>query len=272
MASNLNALSPLDGRYQQRVADLAAVFSEAALMRFRVRVEVAWFMALAEAEQIADLRSLTTSEIGFMQNIVDGFDQTAAEQIKAIERITNHDVKAVEYYLKQAMQQTSLSPLQEFVHFACTSEDINNLAHALMLKHGVGQVWVPKARDVIDALDELANRYRAVPMLAHTHGQPASPTTVGKELAVYSHRLKRQLRQIEAQEYLGKINGAVGNFNAHLVAYPDFDWPDFGRRFVEEKLGLTYNPLTTQIESHDYMAELFSRHDSIQQYYFGSGL
>jgi adenylosuccinate lyase len=155
------------------------------------------------------------------------------------------------------MQQTSLSPLQEFVHFACTSEDINNLAHALMLKHGVGLVWVQRARAVVEALNELADRYRMAPMLAHTHGQPASPTTVGKELAVYSHRLRRQLGQIESQEYLGKINGAVGNFNAHLVAYPEFDWPGFARYFVEEKLGLTYNPLTTQIESHDYMAELF---------------
>jgi adenylosuccinate lyase len=257
MAANLNALSPLDGRYQQRVLELAGAFSEAALMKYRVQVEVAWFIALAEAEQIAELRPLTAAEIEFLQNLLDGFDQTAAESIKAIERTTNHDVKAVEYYLKRAMQQTSLSPLQEFVHFACTSEDINNLAHALMLKHGVGLVWVQRARAVVEALNELADRYRMAPMLAHTHGQPASPTTVGKELAVYSHRLRRQLGQIESQEYLGKINGAVGNFNAHLVAYPEFDWPGFARYFVEEKLGLTYNPLTTQIESHDYMAELF---------------
>jgi adenylosuccinate lyase len=253
----LDALSPLDGRYRQKVAELADCFSEAALIKYRLQVEVAWFIALSEAEEIIELRPLTPTERSFLHNLVDQFDETTAETVKAIERTTNHDVKAVEYYLKRAMQETSLRPLQEFVHFACTSEDINNLAHALMLKKGVGEIWLKTARDTIEAIDGLARRYQIVPMLAHTHGQPASPTTIGKEMAVFSHRLKRQLKYIEAQEYLGKINGAVGNFNAHRVAYPNFNWPTFARKFVEQALGLTYNPLTTQIESHDYMAELF---------------
>ncbi len=255
--SELNALSPLDGRYRQKVADLADCFSEAALIKYRLQVEVAWFIALSEAEEIIELRPLTPTERSFLHNLVAQFDETTAETVKAIERTTNHDVKAVEYYLKQAMQETSLRSLQQFVHFACTSEDINNLAHALMLKKGVGEVWLKTARDTIEAIDGLVRRYQTVPMLAHTHGQPASPTTIGKEMAVFSHRLKRQLKYIEVQEYLGKINGAVGNFNAHWVAYPDFNWPAFARNFVEQTLGLTYNPLTTQIESHDYMAELF---------------
>ena len=257
MISPLDAVSPLDGRYSSRIADLAGCFSEAALIKYRLWVEVAWFIALAEAEEIPELGPLSEAETEFLWELVTGFDHTAAQAVKEIERTTNHDVKAVEYYLKQAIAPTSLARWQEFIHFACTSEDINNLAHAMMLKEGVSRVWLAAAQQVIAALDQLAERYRGVPMLAHTHGQPASPTTVGKELAVFSHRLKRQLRQIESQEYLGKINGAVGNFNAHLVAYPDFDWPAFAQNFVETKLGLTYNRLTTQIESHDYMAELF---------------
>ena len=255
--SALNALSPLDGRYQQRVAELAACFSEAALIKYRLQVEAAWFMALAEAEEIVELPPLTPAERDLLRTLVAEFDEAAAERVKAIERTTNHDVKAVEYYLKQALQETSLRPRQEFVHFACTSEDINNLAHALMLKKGVGEIWLKTAWETTQAIDNLARRYQTVPMLAHTHGQPASPTTVGKELAVFSHRLQRQLKQVESQAYLGKINGAVGNFNAHWAAYPNVDWPAFARRFVEQTLGLTYNPLTTQIESHDYMAELF---------------
>ena len=214
-------------------------------------------MALSEAPAIVQLRALSPAESAFLRAIIAEFDQTEAARIKAIERATNHDVKAVEYYLKQKLADTSLSPWSEFIHFACTSEDINNLAHALMLKQGVGEIWLNAAHQTIDAIDALAQRYKTTPMLAHTHGQPASPTTVGKEMAVFSHRLKRQWRQIQAQEYLGKINGAVGNFNAHQIAYPTFNWPQFVQTFVEDKLGLSYNPLTTQIESHDYMAELF---------------
>ena len=255
--SNLNALSPLDGRYRSKTAPLANCFSEATLIKYRLQVEVAWFIALSEADEIPELRSLTDTEINFLQNLIARFDDQAAQAVKVIERETNHDVKSVEYYLKQQMQSTSLAPLQEFVHFACTSEDINNPAHALMLKHGVGDVWFTKARETVAAIGTLAKRYASVAMLAHTHGQPASPTTIGKEMAVYEHRLQRQLAQIEKQPYLGKMNGAVGNFNAHMAAYPTVNWPQFAKNVIESKLGLTYNPLTTQIESHDYMAEIF---------------
>ena len=253
----LNALSPLDGRYAGRLASLRQCFSEAALIKFRVQVEVAWFMTLARSEHIPELRSLTEAETQFLQQIIDTFDDEDVLAVKRIEQTTNHDVKAVEYFFKEALQSTSLAPLQEFVHFGCTSEDINNLAHALMLKQGITEIWLKQAEAVVAALDEFGNRHQNIPMLAHTHGQPASPTTVGKEMAVYSFRLKRQLQQIRAQTYLGKMNGAVGNFNAHFIAYPHVNWPDLARNFVEEGLGLTYNPLTTQIESHDYMAELF---------------
>jgi adenylosuccinate lyase len=255
--SILTPLSPLDGRYHQKVADLKDAFSEFALIKYRIQVEVEWFIALSEWPSIAELPPLRPSEVSFLRGLISNFDQEAAEEVKAIEGVTNHDVKAVEYYLKEQLSRTSLAPLQEFIHFACTSEDINNLAHALMLKRGVGEIWLQVAQQVVAAIDNLAYRYQATPMLAYTHGQPASPTTVGKEMTVFSHRLKRQWRQIQNQEYLGKINGAVGNFNAHLIAYPDLDWPNFARTFVEQKLNLTYNPLTTQIESHDYMAELF---------------
>jgi len=255
--SALTALSPLDGRYAQKVAELSPCFSEFALLKYRLLVEVEWFIALSEAPAIAELRPLTLVESNFLRSLVTRFNQIEAAEVKAIERITNHDVKAVEYYLKQKLAGTSLASLSEFIHFACTSEDINNLAHALMLKQGVGEIWLDAARQTIDAIDALAQRYKTTPMLAHTHGQPASPTTVGKEMAVFGHRLRRQWRQIQSQEYLGKINGATGNFNAHQFAYPAVDWPQFAQAFVEDKLALTYNPLTTQIESHDYMAELF---------------
>ncbi len=255
--SPLTALSPLDGRYAEQTASLAAAFSEAALMKTRLHVEVEWFIALLEWIDRSPLRPLETEEIEFLRNLVALFDEAAALKIKALEQEINHDVKAIEYYLKQQLAETSLRSLSEFVHFACTSEDINNLAHALMLKHGVNTVWVETAQQLISVLDDLAKHYAAMPMLAHTHGQPATPTTVGKEMAVFSYRLQRQLSLVQTQPYLGKINGAVGNFNAHVVAYPDINWPRLAQAFVEQKLGLVYNPLTTQIESHDYMAELF---------------
>lgn len=255
--SPLTVLSPLDGRYAEQTAPLAATFSEAALMKTRLHVEVEWFIALTEWIDRSPLRPLETEEIEFLRNLVALFDEAAALKIKALEQEINHDVKAIEYYLKQQLVETSLSSLSEFVHFACTSDDINNLAHALMLKHGVNTVWVEIAQQLISVLDDLAKHYAAMPMLAHTHGQPATPTTVGKEMAVFSYRLQRQLSLVQTQPYLGKINGAVGNFNAHMVAYPDIDWPRLAQAFVEQKLGLVYNPLTTQIESHDYMAELF---------------
>lgn len=255
--SELTALSPLDGRYRQKVAELGEIFSEYGLIKYRLMVEIEWFIALSEHQAVTELRPLTPAETALLRNLATGFTPEAAEQIKAIEQTTNHDVKSVEYYLKERLKDTSLAPLLEFIHFACTSEDINNLAHAMMLKEGVGRIWLQVARQTVSAIDDLAHKYRAIPMPAHTHGQPASPTTVGKEMAVFSYRLKRQLKQIQHQEYLGKINGAVGNFNAHKIAYPEINWPEFARDFVETRLGLVYNPLTTQIEPHDYMAELF---------------
>jgi adenylosuccinate lyase len=253
---SLQAISPLDGRYAEQTAALSPLFSEAALIKFRVLVEVRWLLALSEQTEIAEVRAFTDEEKATLHRITDEFSEADAERVKEIERTTRHDVKAVEYGIKEKLADTSLRDVSEWVHFACTSEDINNLAHALMLHGGINTVWLPRAQELVNAVNSLAQEHASVPMLARTHGQTASPTTVGKELAVFVHRWQRQLKQIEAQEYLGKINGAVGNFNAHAAAYPDVDWPAFAQRFVES-LGLTYNPLTTQIESHDYMAELF---------------
>lgn len=255
--SELTALSPLDGRYRQKVAELGKIFSEYGLIKYRLMVEIEWFIALSAYQAITELPPFSPAQTSLLRRLITDFSPEAAEQIKAIERTTNHDVKSVEYYLKEKLKDTPLTPSLEFIHFACTSEDINNLAHALMLKEGVGRVWLSVAWQTVSAIDDLAHKYRSVPMPAHTHGQPASPTTVGKEMAVFSYRLKRQLKQIQRQEYLGKINGAVGNFNAHKIAYPEVDWPEFARDFVENRLGLVYNPITTQIEPHDYMAELF---------------
>ncbi len=255
--SPLMALSPLDGRYRSKIEPLAAYFSEFALMKHRLQVEVAWFIALADAPQIAELPPLTAADRDFLRGLVANFNLDAAHAIKIIEQKTNHDVKAVEYYLKAQLANTNLAPHREFVHFGCTSADINNLATALMLKNALHSVWLPAATALTDALTEMAARYQSLPMLAHTHGQPASPTTVGKELAVFAHRLRRQLDALAGQPILGKMNGAVGNFNAHLAAYPAVDWVAFSQNFVENRLGLTYNPLTTQIESHDYLAEIF---------------
>lgn len=253
---SLQSISPLDGRYAEQTSALSVYFSEAALIKFRVLVEVRWLLALSELPDIAEVRAFSADEQATLQRIAEEFSEAAAERVKEIERTTRHDVKAVEYFIKEKLADTSLHSVSEWVHFACTSEDINNLAHALMLQGGIQKIWLPRAQELVDAVAVLAQQHAAVPMLARTHGQTASPTTVGKELAVFVHRWQRQLKQIAAQEYLGKINGAVGNFNAHAAAYPGVDWPAFAQRFVES-LGLTYNPLTTQIESHDYMAELF---------------
>jgi len=252
----IKAISPLDGRYAEQVAELGDHFSEFALIRNRIFVEVEWLIKLAATPEIPEVRELTAPEIEYLRTLAWGFDKAVAERIKDIESVTKHDVKAVEYYIKQELEDTSLTDVQEWVHFACTSEDINNLAHALMLKGGIEGSWIPQAQSLVDAVAKWAGETRAVPMLARTHGQPASPTTVGKELAVFVSRWQRQLKQIGQQEYLGKINGAVGNFNAHNAAYPHVAWEELAQSFVES-LGLTYNPLTTQIEAHDYMAECF---------------
>jgi adenylosuccinate lyase len=255
--STLTAVSPVDGRYGSKTADLRPIFSEYGLIRHRVAVEVRWLNALADHPEIPEVPPLSGHAANLLDGIVEGFQIPDAERVKNIERTTNHDVKAVEYFLKERIAgNAELEAVSEFIHFACTSEDINNLAHALMIREGRGQVLLPQMDDLIAAVRDLAHRYADLPMLARTHGQPASPTTLGKEMANLAQRLHQQRERVAAVEPLGKINGAVGNYNAHLAAYPGLDWPAFARDFVES-LGLAWNPYTTQIEPHDYMAELF---------------
>ena len=257
MPSSLSALSPLDGRYEKSGDPLRPYFSEAALIRHRVLVELEWLKALAAERRIRELKPFARATAVALDRLVAGFTEKDATHIKNIEAETNHDVKAIEYWLKgklakNAQVQRSL----EFIHFACTSEDINNLAYALMLAHSRDRVMLPRLDAVIAALRALARRHASRPMLSRTHGQPASPTTLGKEMANFAARLKRARAAIERVAILGKINGAVGNYNAHAVAYPGFPWEAFCRRFVE-RLGLEFNPYTTQIEPHDCTAELF---------------
>ncbi|MGE4578123.1 MAG: adenylosuccinate lyase [Desulfuromonadales bacterium] len=252
----ITAISPLDGRYASKVTELTECFSEYALLRNRVKVEVLWLLALAAEAGIPECRAVTASEEAFLRSIVADFTPAEAEKVKAIEAVTNHDVKAVEYYLKDKIAGTSLENLSEFLHFACTSEDINNLSHALMLKDGLAALS-PLQQQIIAHLRKLAVEFKDVPMLARTHGQTASPTTIGKELAVFVARLQKQSDNIAAVEILGKLNGAVGNFNAHLSAYPQVDWIALAKGVIEKELGLKQNLFTTQIEPHDYMAELF---------------
>ncbi len=253
---SLKAVSPIDGRYQAQSAVLADYFSEYALIRYRVLVEIRWLRFMAARPEIAELRAFTPAEHDLLESWIAGFGEADAARIKEIERATQHDVKAVEYYLQERLAETSLRDARSFVHFGCTSEDINNLAHALALRDGIAVGWLPFAEQVVSRVAELAEASADLPMLGHTHGQPATPTTMGKELAVFVYRWRRQLRQVRQAEYLGKLNGAVGSFSAHVVAYPDAPWLEISRGFVED-LGLTYNPLTTQIEPHDYLAELF---------------
>jgi adenylosuccinate lyase len=253
----LTDLSPVDGRYANKVSPLRAILSEYGLIRFRVEVEVRWLEALALESLILEVPALSSEASHILNLLVTEFSVEDAERVKEIERTTNHDVKAVEYFLKEKIKgHQELESLSEFIHFACTSEDINNLAYALMVKAARDVVMLPAMARLLNDLIEKAHDYAGQPMLSRTHGQPATPSTVGKEIANVAARLKRQLQQIENIEILGKINGAVGNYNAHQVAYPDIDWPLFGRRFVES-LGLSFNPYTTQIEPHDYLAELF---------------
>ena len=249
-------ISPIDGRYASKVTPLTECFSEYALLKNRVKVEVMWLLALCKQEQIAECRGINAEEEKQLRAIVSNFTPAEAEKIKKIEAVTNHDVKAVEYYLKEQIDGTSLADLGEFIHFACTSEDINNLSHALMLKDGLAAL-TPLQLQIIDTLKILAHEFKDVPMLARTHGQTASPTTIGKELAVFAARLQKQSAGIASVEILGKLNGAVGNFNAHLSAYPQVDWPALSKAVIEDELGLSQNLFTTQIEPHDYMAELF---------------
>ncbi len=250
-------LSPLDGRYRAAVAPLADHLSEAALNRRRLQVEVEWLIHLGAAGAVPGMRPLTEAERQLLRATVTDFDAASVTELAAIERETLHDVKAVEYYLKRRTEGTSLADVAEHIHLFCTSEDINNLAYALMVRDAVREVWLPAATALTDQVAEMAREHASVPMLARTHGQPATPTTLGKELAVLAHRLRRQLRRIGAGEYLGKINGATGTFSAHVLGAPQTDWPLVSKTFVEH-LGLTWNPLTTQIEPHDWQAELYS--------------
>ena len=256
MPSPLAALSPLDGRYSRGADPLRAYFSEQALIRYRTRIEIAWLQALAGEKAIQELGAFSTSTLASFAALVKDFSDADAERIKAIEAETNHDVKAIEYWLKSRLAQNEEAQRAlEFVHFACTSEDINNLSYALMVAESREKVMLPKLDELVAALRALARRHAELPMLSRTHGQAATPTTLGKEMANFAHRLARARERIAAVPILGKINGAVGNYNAHLTAYPDFDWERFCRGFVEG-LGLEFNPYTTQIEPHDWLAEL----------------
>ncbi|MGZ0020507.1 adenylosuccinate lyase [Nitrosomonas sp. wSCUT-2] len=261
--SAITALSPLDGRYHSKVESLRPYFSEFALIRYRVQVEIAWLKALSAEPAITEVPPFSTETHERLDELLANFSVTDGEAVKAIEAITNHDVKAVEYWLKQTLSDNAeVTNVAEFIHFACTSEDINNLSHGLMLKTSLQQVMLPALTAIIAKLIELAQQLAEIPMLARTHGQPASPTTLGKEMANFAYRLQRAKKQLEAAAILGKINGAIGNYNAHLSAYPHLDWEKFAQSFVEQ-LGLEFNPYTTQIEPHDTMAELFDAYARI---------
>ena len=255
--NKLNALSPVDGRYAGKVDELRPIFSEFGLIKARVTVEVRWLQALSEHDEIPEVSSFSENTHALLDSIIEQFSLDDAQRVKTIESTTNHDVKAVEYFLKEKIaDNTELLAVNEFIHFACTSEDINNLSYALMLKEGRDEVMGTAIANVIDDIKAKAIDYAAIPLLSRTHGQTASPSTMGKEFANVVARLNRQLLQLEDIDIMGKINGAVGNYNAHYSAYPDIDWPAFAEEFVES-LGLTFNPYTIQIEPHDYIAEYF---------------
>ena len=255
--SALTALSPVDGRYGTKAAALRPMFSEYGLIRQRVIVEVRWLQQLAKVNEISEVPAFSAQANEFLEALIANFNEADAERVKAIEATTNHDVKAVEYFLKERVAEVpELHAVTEFIHFACTSEDINNLSHALMLREALTDVMLPTMQQLSAAIKQLAIANKAVPMMARTHGQPATPTTLGKEMANVYVRLERQLEQINAVPLLGKINGAVGNYNAHLAAYPNVNWHQVAEEFVTS-LGLTWNAYTTQIEPHDYIAELY---------------
>jgi len=253
----LSALSPLDGRYANKVDPLRSILSETGFMHHRVKVEIAWLQALSNAG-FAEIKPFSTNATHFLTNLANKFGEIHAARIKEIEAVTNHDVKAVEYWIKEQVKDVpELLAATEFIHFACTSEDINNTSHGMMLLAAREQVMLPALTKLISKLTEIAHDNAALPMLSRTHGQPASPTTLGKEIANVVARLNRAVKRIADVEILGKMNGAVGNYNAHLSAYPDVDWDAFSKQVIEQRLGLKHNPYTTQIEPHDYMAELF---------------
>ena len=255
--STLSALSPLDGRYAAKTNKLRPILSESGFMHHRVKVEISWLQALSQAG-FDEIKPFSVEATVLLERMASDFSHADAERIKAIEAVTNHDVKAVEYWLKEQVKDVpELLAATEFIHFACTSEDINNTSHGMMLKAARDSVMLPALQGLVDKLTQIARDNAAVPMLSRTHGQTASPTTLGKEMANVVARLKRAIERIAAVEIMGKMNGAVGNYNAHLSAYPGFDWAAFSKNVIEQRLGLTFNPYTIQIEPHDYMAELF---------------
>lgn len=257
MSSNILAINPLDGRYSSKVGNIAPIVSEFGLIKYRVIVEIEWFKFLFSKPEF-NLPKLSSEDISVLDHIVSEFSIADADRVKAIEATTNHDVKAVEYLIKEKIAHNSvLNQQREFIHFACTSEDINNTSYALMLKELKEQILLPELSKLAATLSTLATEYRNVAMMCRTHGQPATPSTMGKEFYNVVYRLQRQLKQLSAQEVLGKINGAVGNYNAHVVAYPDVAWDKLAQEFIESNLGLTFNPFTTQIEPHDYQAEIY---------------
>ncbi|HBV75885.1 MULTISPECIES: adenylosuccinate lyase [Vibrio] len=256
--SALTAVSPVDGRYGSKTIALREIFSEYGLLKYRTIVEIRWLQKLAATDAIAEVPAFSAAANTFLDDLAANFSEEDANRIKTIESTTNHDVKAVEYFLKEKVEtMPELHAVSEFIHFACTSEDINNTSHALMLKEARDEVVLPAIRQIIDAIKGLAVEYRDIPLLSRTHGQPASPSTMGKEMANVAYRMERQYKQISNVEILAKINGAVGNYNAHISAYPELDWHKFSEEFITKSLGVDWNPYTTQIEPHDYIAELF---------------
>lgn len=257
MSLSFQPLSPLDGRYASQVQELSLFLSEAGLNRARIQVEIEWLILLANKELFGRDRYVTEEQARRLRSVVDYFSDQDVAKLADTESRTKHDVKAVEYFVRDKLTEIDREDLHELAHFAATSEDINNLSYALIIKNAVNKVWLPKARQIVATLTELAKSYSVVPMLARTHGQPATPTTMGKEIAVFASRLARQIKRIEATEYLGKFSGATGTYSAHVVAVPDANWPELAEELVQS-LGLTFNPLTTQIESHDWQAELYA--------------
>ncbi|MFL2981022.1 MAG: adenylosuccinate lyase [Methylophilaceae bacterium] len=257
MISALTAISPIDGRYSHQTEPLRPTFSEYGLIHKRVEIEILWLIGLSKDKEIKEVPRFSAKTTSKLKNIIKNFSLKDAQAVKKIEKITNHDVKAIEYWLKDTLKnEKEIVNVNEFIHFACTSEDINNLAYALMLKESLHKVLIPSISSLIKQTSKYSNKYSNIPMLAKTHGQTASPTTLGKEFANFTYRLERQILQLKNQKILGKINGAVGNFNSHVSAYPKKNWVKFSKKFIES-IGLVYNPYTTQIEPHDFMAETF---------------
>jgi adenylosuccinate lyase len=256
MSFAITSISPIDGRYSKQTESLKPVFSEFGLIKNRVKVEILWLIALSNDKEIKELPKFSKQALKYLNHLFLDFNEKDAKAIKEIEKKTNHDVKAVEYWIRNQLKKKKLNKVNEFIHFSLTSEDVNNLAYALMLKEGLSETILPCIKKISATLRANSKKFAALPMLSRTHGQTASPTTLGKEFANVNYRIERQIKQLKNQEILGKINGAVGNFNAHLSAYPKKNWPTFSKSFIAS-LKLTYNPLTTQIEPHDFIAEIF---------------